>query len=194
MPLRLQTNAAVEVRLLALKGEPVASNFGPDQLKFRTDKGDLYVSEAVGIILHAAIAAQRVEVGEPIDICKREVALGNGRKGIRWELSRVGTAPGPQRDGTFALPAPPRPAAVVPETPSKLEQQLEASIRQVNGQVPLPAWGESLTSQSCVLVDSFARVLAHAAQYDSIRGEDVRSLFLSAFINLTKAGSNGRAA
>ena len=189
MALKLTTNVAVEVRLLALAGEKVASNFGPDQLRFRTDKGDLYVSEAVGIILHAAIAAQRVEVGEPIDICKRETSLGNNRKGIRWELTRVGTAPGPQRDGTFALPAPPR-----PETPSKLEQQLEASIRNVNGQVPLPAWGEALVSQCNSMIDAYAAVLKHSAKHEGlIKTDDVRSIFLSAFINLA-GGKNGRAA
>jgi hypothetical protein len=33
------------------------------------------------------------------------VNQGNGRKGIQWQVSKVGFAPGEQPDGTFVLPA-----------------------------------------------------------------------------------------
>lgn len=114
--LRIQTNMPEEVRLLSIEGEIAPSSFGADQLRYRTDKGDLYVSPAVAKIFDAAIAAQQIQPGEPVVIAKLEASLGNGRKSIRWSMDRAGTSHGARRersdtmpigeqpDGTFAVP------------------------------------------------------------------------------------------
>jgi hypothetical protein len=98
---------------------------------------------------------------------------------------------GEQADGTLAVPlAPP---------PSELEQQLAASIRLVEQRkqaqsalAAAPAWANYLVEQSNV--DAYAQVLKHSARHEGlVKGDDVRSLFLSAFINVTKGGNRNAA-
>lgn len=183
--IRFETNVPQEVRLTSLEGVSTPSQFGGNQIKFATDRGALYVSEAVGAILGEQIAKQGVKPGEPVEICKRETSLGNGRKGIRWELSRTGFVPGPQADGTFVLPK--------PSEASELERKLKASIEYVNnGKAPAQAaWTDALVGQTTALIDAYAAVLKHLARHEGlIAKDDVRSIFLSAFINISKGGSN----
>lgn len=184
MALRLTTNIPVETRLLALEGEPAPSSFGGDQVKFRTLSGDLYVSEAVGAILAKAIAEQGVQAGEPITIAKREMPLGNGRKGIRWQLTR-GAGLGEQPDGTFAVPAVPEPPAPV-NPPAKPPAAAPA---------PRAAWADMLLAQTNALTDVYAAALAHAsaAHGNAVKPETIQSLLVTAFINLSK-GASSRAA
>src|SRR5262249_431991 len=70
-----------------------------------------------------SVSQARRACGEPVEISKAEVANGNGRKSIQWQVARVGFAPGEQPDGTFAV--------AKPEPPSELEQKLAASIAMV---------------------------------------------------------------
>ena len=102
--LRFETNVANELRLRSVTGELVESQFGGQQYRFISDAGAFYVSEPVGNILHDRFERLGVTVGEPVEICKREV-VRNGRKSIQWEVAKVGFAPGEQPDGTFAVPA-----------------------------------------------------------------------------------------
>jgi hypothetical protein len=131
-----------------------------------------------------------VRAGEPVEICKAEVSRGNGRKAIQWTVAKVGFVPGQQADGTLAVPKP---------QPSQLEQQLAASIAMVEArkqpqqaQEAAPAWAAYLVKQSNVLIDAYSQVLTHASQYPNVRGEDVRSIFLSTFINVSKSSNGGR--
>jgi hypothetical protein len=48
-------------------------------------------------------------------------------------------------------------------------------------------------AQSNALIDAYSQVLKHAARYENVRGEDVRSIFLSTFINVTKNGGRNAA-
>ena len=98
------TNVPVELGLAFLEGKLVPSNFGGNQYLFSTTDGrSFYVSEAVGNILHDQIKKHGIQRGEPVEICKREVDGGRGRKSIQWGLSRLGILPGEQPDGTFAV-------------------------------------------------------------------------------------------
>jgi hypothetical protein len=106
-----QTNVPVELRFQFLEGRLGESKFGGQQYMFSTDQGPFWVSETVGNIIHEQIRKQQIAVGEPVDVCKREVSQGNGRKGIQWQVSKVGFAPGEQPDGTFVLPAASKPGA-----------------------------------------------------------------------------------
>lgn len=176
--LRIATNQPERVRLLSLEAETAASNFGQDQLRFRTDRGDLYVSVAVGTIFVEAIAQQGIKAGEPVEISKREVAVGS-RKTIRWELTRVAPAVGAQPTGTFAVPAAPRGPVSAP---------IARPVTQ-----PAPAgWTGVLLAQTNALADVYAAALAHSSAIhgNAVKPDDIRSLLVTAYINLAKGISH----
>jgi hypothetical protein len=131
-----ETNIPRELRLRYAEGKLVESK-NPDwgaQYMFSTDKGPFYVAEMVGNILHDQIRKQGVQPGDWVEICRREVDQGRGRKSLAWELKKVGCAPGHQPDGTYAVPKPPptnghaagagvpppAPQAAAPEQPSNI--------------------------------------------------------------------------
>src|SRR5215831_19029719 len=172
--LRFETNKPLELRLRYLEGKPVESQFGGLQHMFSAEEGTFYVSETVGRILAEQFQKLGVKAGEPVDITKAEVAKGN-RKSIECQVARVGT----------------------PEPPSELESQLKAAIEMVNArkaaaqaQAAMPAWTEMLVVQTNALVDAYAQVLKHSSRHEGlVKGEDIRSIFLSAYINVSKGGN-----
>jgi hypothetical protein len=135
-----QTNVPIELRFQFLEGRLGESKFGGQQYMFSTDQGPFWVSEAVGNILHEQIRKQHIQIAEPIEICKREVSQGNGRKSIQWQLTKVGFAPGEQPDGTFVLPNPvpnPQPGAgVPPPAPAATAASQPPSTSNGNGNKP----------------------------------------------------------
>jgi len=197
MPIiRFQTNIPQELRLQSLEGRTVESQFGGQQHMFSASEGALYVSDTVGRILAEQVRKLGVRVGEPVEISKAEVANGNGRKSIQWQVARVGFAPGEQPDGTFAV--------AKPEPPSELEQRSAASIAMVESRKTAaqaqkagaqPEWAQVLLLQANVLSDVYAAALARASAThgNAIKPEHIRALLTIAFINLSK-GANGRAA
>ena len=90
------------------------------------------------------------------------------------------------------------PKAAPPAEPlaSELEQKLADSIRMVEtrkaaqrAETAMPAWTEALVTQTNALVDAYAAVLRHSSKHEGlVKGEDIRSIFLSAFINVSKSG------
>ena len=137
MALRFETNVAREVHLRFLEGKPVESQFGGQQHLFTAEEGAFYVSDTVGGILAEQIKRLGVRTGEPITICKREVANGGGRKSIQWQVERVGEQP----DGTFivpnppAVPTPPANAATpqaIDRPKTKLEDALKTAVAAVH--------------------------------------------------------------
>jgi hypothetical protein len=195
--LRFQTNVPEELRLQSLEGRTVESQFGGVQHMFSAAEGAFYVSDTVGRILAEQFRKLGVRAGEPVEITKREVANGNGRKSIQWQVSRAGFAPGEQPEGTFATDK--------PEPPSELEQKLAASIAivesrkaaaQAQNATAQPEWAQVLLLQTNVLSDVYAAALAHASTThgNAIKPEDIRALLTTAFINLSQKGANGRAA
>jgi hypothetical protein len=180
--IKFQTNIPIEVRLRSIEGKPVESQFGGMQYMFGAEEGAFYVSDTVGGILMDQFRKLGVRPGEPVEICKAEVSRGNGRKAIQWTVAKTEVAAGEQPNGT-----------AVPKQPSELEQQLAASIALVEARKqPQPAWAAFLVAQSNVLIDAYSHVLTHASQYANVRGEDVRSIFLSTFINVSKSSNGGR--
>jgi hypothetical protein len=195
MALRFETNIPQELRLRSIAGELVESQFGGHQYRFSSDAGTFYVSEAVGSILHDRFHKLGIEAGEPIEICKREM-VRNGRKSIQWEVTEVGFAPGEQPDGTFAVPA------AAPAEASVLERQLAASIAEAQARkAPAKAsvsegWQTVLLSQTNALTDVYAAALAYASERhgNAVKADDIRSLLLSVFINISKSGGSRNAA
>lgn len=190
MALKFETNVTNELRLRSIAGELVDSQYGGQQYRFMSDAGAFYVSDAVGNILHDRFQRLGVTAGEPIEITKREV-VRNGRKSIQWEVARIGEAPA---------------AATPAEPPSALERQLAASIAEVqmrkapaSASAAAPAmlaWQQTLLNQTTAVIDVYAAALAHAGERhgNAVKPDDIRSILLSAFINLSKSGGSRNAA
>jgi hypothetical protein len=115
--IKFVTNVPIECALKYPEGKLCDSQFGDPQYMFTTTEDRcFFVAEKVAAKIHGL----RLKVGEPIDITKAEVDFGHGRKGIEWQIAKVGVADpqpqpkgkrgvvGEQPDGTFALPAPER--------------------------------------------------------------------------------------
>jgi hypothetical protein len=185
--IRFQTNIPVAMHLRSTEGKAVESQFGGLQAMFSAEEGAFYVSEVVGSILAEQFQKLEVKAGEPVEITKAEVSRGNGRKCIQWTVAKT-VIPGEQ-----------------PE-PSELERKLADSIAMVEARKQpqtaqeaaaapaAPAWAEYLVAQSNTLIDAYSQVLTHASKYPNVRGEDVRSIFLSTFINVTKNNGSRNAA
>ena len=196
MALKFETNITNELRLRSVTGELVDSQYGGQQYRFMSDAGAFYVSEPVGNILHDRFRRLGVAAGEAIEICKREI-VRNNRKSIQWEVARIGEAPAAVAT-TAAAPA------ATPDD-SMLERQLAASIAEVqmrkapasaSAAAPsMQAWQQTLLNQTTAVIDVYAAALAHAGERHGnlVKSDDIRSILLSAFINLSKGG-NSRAA
>jgi hypothetical protein len=193
MIIRFPTNIAQRLRMRSLEGKPVESQFGGMQHLFTAEEGVFYVSDKVGGILADQFRKLGVKPGDPVEITKAETGRGPERC-TQWMV-----AVDDPREGQPAAAA----AMVVanlPDPPSELEKQLKASIKMVEARKLVqsaqaappaaPAWAEYLVTQSNVLIDAYSQVLKHAAKYENVRGEDVRSIFLSTFINVAKGGRN----
>jgi hypothetical protein len=186
MIIRFPTNIAQRLRMRSLEGKPVESQFGGMQHLFTAEGGVFYVSDKVGGILADQFRALGVQPGDLIEITKGETGRGPERR-TQWIVTQPIMA-GEQPNGVVPSKA--------PEPSTELEQALAASIRMVEARKQAqpaapaaPAWAEYLVTQSKVLIDAYSQVLKHAAKYENVRGEDVRSIFLSTFINVSK-GTN----
>lgn len=170
---QIQTNQPVTANLLSTDADIAPSQFGGDQMKFRLSIGELYVSESVGNILLGQIAGEQIAAGESVTIAKREVQNGN-RKAIRWTIARAAAAAPPPP------PLPPAAAAVgagVAVPAATIERVASAA----------PAWSAMLAAEAIAVVDAYAVVLKDSAKHGGlVKGEDVRSIFLSAYINASK--------
>ena len=191
--LRFQTNIPQTLHLIRLEGRSVDSQFGGTQTMFMATEGAFYVSDKVGAILADQFAKLGVQPGQAIEITKAEAGRGPERR-TQWIVATTEATEGkPVATGALVVPK-------LPDPPSKLEQQLAASIRMVEERkqaqqaaAAAPAWAAFLVQQSNALIDCYSQVLTHASQYPNVRGEDVRSIFLSTFINVSKGGKSNAA-
>jgi hypothetical protein len=158
---------------------------------FMAQEGAFYVSDKVGAILADQFAKLGVQPGQPIEITKAEAGRGPERR-TQWIVATL-----PVEDATLAVLVVPDPP---PAAPTELEQQPAASIKMVEARkqaqqatAAAPAWATFLVAQSNALVDCYSQVLTHASKYPNVRGEDVRSIFLSTFINVSKGGKSNAA-
>lgn len=186
--IKFQTNIPVEVRLRSISGEPVESQFGGIQYKFTADEGMFYVSDTVGSILMDQFRKLNVRPGTPVEIVKAEVSKGGGRKGIQWQVSVTGFAPGEE----------PVTAAVAKAEPTELERTLTASIalaqarkQPAQASEAQPKWAHVLAAQSKHLVDVYAELVNYASEKhgNAVKPDDIRALMTTAFIGLSKGGN-----
>src|SRR5262245_58239347 len=190
--IRFATNVPQEVRLNGLEGRLVDSKFGGSQYLFYAAEGIFYVSEPVDKILMDQFTRLRVKPGDPAEICKGESGNGPSRR-TQWVVSVV------VADGFAKISELPVDVSVPQPPATELERKLADSIavveqrkqaQRATAPVAQPEWAQHLINQTCALVDAYAEVLRHASQHQNVRGEDVRSLFLSAFINVSGGKRN----
>jgi hypothetical protein len=201
--IQFQTNVPVEVALKFAEGKLCDSQFGAPQYMFTTaDDRVFFVAEKVAQKIHGL----RLAPGECFDICKAEVAYTGGRKGIEWQVGRVGSPepPAPQEKAPEASVAAPAPASVQQTPKSVASTTNSSSTTNGNGHAngngnghaaSEPShlhlgWAQFLLTQTEALIDVYAAASSYAsAKYgNSVKSDDVRSLMLSAFINISKGG------
>ena len=163
------TNKPVSLALHSIEGKERHSQFGGLQHMFTCDKGVFYVSETVGRIITDQCRKLDVKPGDTIEICKAEIDAGRGRKSIQWLVGF------PAQEEAPVTPAPP---AIAPKPVAVAQTAAQATSQP-------PAWTDHLLSQTNALVSVYSAALQHANSLQAgIRPDDVRSILLSAFINL----------
>jgi hypothetical protein len=201
--IKFQTNIPVEAALKFAEGKLCDSQFGDPQYMFTTvDDRVFFVAEKVAQKIHGL----RLKPEEPFEIIKAEKDYGNNRKGIEWQVNRVGFVPGEQPDGTFAVPTQAvagvtAPAAVAAALTERLKQQVNtgngSKAANGNGHAVAPEessslmpWAAFLLQQTKQVIDVYALACQYAnAQHGSIvRTDDVRALMTTAYISLSKHG------
>jgi len=126
--LKFETNINHEIALKFPAGKLMDSQFGDPQYMFTTTEDRVFfVAEKVAQKIHGL----KLKPREPFDICKAEVDYGKGRKGIEWQVAKVGFAAGEavghvgeQPNGTFAVEKPITPTA-------QLEAELVRSLEEL---------------------------------------------------------------
>jgi hypothetical protein len=96
-----------------------------------------------------------------------------------------------------AAPPEPTPAAAQPVSaaPARPSQGSLIVSGKDNTTRKRPGWAETLVNQTNELTDAYHAALEHAAQYgQAVKAEDVRSLLVTAFINLSQRGGRSNAA
>jgi hypothetical protein len=118
--IKFQTNIPVEAALKFAEGKLCDSQFGDPQYMFTTtDDRVFFVAEKVAQRIHGL----HLKPEEPFEIIKAEKDYGNNRKGIEWQVNRVGFVPGEQPDGTFAV-------SVAPVTSPSSSARVQCSPRK----------------------------------------------------------------
>jgi len=207
--IKFQTNIPVECALKFAEGKLCDSQFGDPQYMFTTvDDQVFFVAERVAAKIHGL----RLKPQEPLEIIKAEKDYGNGRKGIEWQVNRVGFTPGEQPDGTFSVPTVNGTAvspAAPPKATTKVQQQQPIANRNGNNNShtsgngnatppalppdqpqPLMPWALFLLGQTKQVIDVYALACAYAstAHGNIVRTDDVRAIMTTCFINLSKQG------
>jgi len=208
--IKFQTNITVELVLKFPEGKLCDSQFGDPQYMFTTvDERVFFVAGKVAQKIHGL----RLQLHEPFEITKAEADYGNGRKGIEWQVTRVGFAPGEQPDGTFAVTSAQPGACAGAGTPAPVATAVKQPLcTNDNGTKPngrsngsghgsahaitevgpdLPTvWAQGLLSQTNALVDVYFHALDYASENygNAVKAEDVRALMTTAFINVSKNG------
>lgn len=198
--IQFSTNVPVELALKFAEGKECVSNFGPNQWMFScTDERVFFVAEKVAQKIHGL----RLAPGEVFEITKAEVPYSNGRKGIEWQVKRVDPPGAAQSGAGVGSPAPAvKAASQQPQATGNGNSKPNGNGNGHNGnghngnghaaaaaEPPMP-WAMFLLNQTRALIDVYAMACEHATRVHGgvVRNDDVRSLMLSAFINVSKNG------
>ena len=200
--IRPQNNIPVRL-VLASMGVIKDGMYGPQKLFHLADGRSVYLDLDI---------AQRIEnavtVGQEFWLCKRKPA-STGQK-ARWDIYLEDPTPRPgesglERDLRLSIEEAVRKHSKTevlefkPAVDNREEPNVEAPQPPANP-VPVPTaevvrkapgWALSLVNHTNELVDAYAECLNHASHHGvSVRSDDVRTLLITAFINLSQR--NGR--
>jgi len=162
-------NQPVTVALKYNQGRKVTGQYG-DRMMFSTVDDRIFFTD---IPLAAQIESAGINVRENFTITMKQ----EGKGPRTWEVARISSiTPGEQPNGTFAVPALPKPPASATSA-----ERLESAA-------------ERLVRESIVLVDAYAAVLDHALRHHEgrLKPDEVKSIFLTSVINI--CGGKSRAA
>jgi len=196
---QFETNVWQELALKWPDGLNAENEYG-QYVKFVTTDQKVWFAPPIA---GEKVRALKLGPGGRIEVRKAEVRNGGGKPSIEWQVKRV-DPPGQQADGTMAFrkngaaTAPPVAAPVTSSASS--EASPNQSSNGTNGNGHKPAVPESpyehsgqallLTDTTNMLVDVLARCKQYSTRYNGLIGaDDVRSIMLSAYINLAKGGA-----
>jgi hypothetical protein len=206
--LKLRTNVPEEIALKFPEPKEYPSKFENSPPRYMWTLADGRVLWLTAKQNERLLALQP-QPGEPLDVCNVE-KTGNGRKWIEFEVSRVGE---PQPAASVPAPAAVQPLANgsgrIQQTQGNSKYgHGELAVPKLNGgsnghgtniamhpeppaPPPAPAVHQGhfqfLVQQTQSLINAYAACLAYSEQQHGtrVRPDDVRSLLLSMFINIT---------
>jgi hypothetical protein len=219
--IKFEFDQPVEVALKFTEPKLVPSNYGDDRAMYSlTDERVMFLDQLTA----ARIKSLAVQPGEAFFLCKTKNGRLTEYQVYRESDEPAATPrSGVVMFGGHKKSFPPLKAALperlyhAPED-STLEDQLRASIDLVErkklesklDQHPAPApvaaqpvpverkpaqWASTLLAQTNQLVDCYAAALQHAAQHGiQVKAEDVRSLLVTSFIQLSQNKGRSNAA
>lgn len=198
-----ETNIWRELALKFPDGVNGENAYGP-YVRFLTTTDETLFTPTIAA---EKIRALKLNPGERFNMRKAEVMNGGPKPHIEWQVSRI-DAPIQQRDGTLAIPK--EPPVDVEAIAARIRAQLQKEAATASS-AAAPATGatqppvsSSLTSPNGspfehsghaallrdttnMLIDVLANCKNYASKYQgAVAGEDVRTLLLSAYINLSK--------
>src|SRR5215471_5128321 len=196
--IKFEFDQPVEVALRYVEPKVFASQFagGDDRYMYSTTDGRIMYHTPLTVVKIKAGRLTEYNVFREADAPAPAPRTGLGTFGGHKKVYPPHTSTLPDRlyAQPAAVAAAPAPApAAAPEPASELEKQLAASIELVKARkaaAETPAWVATLTSQTNHVLDAYAASLQHASKYGiasvAVKPEDVRSILLSVFINLSQ--------
>jgi hypothetical protein len=198
-----QSNIPERVAVAHRDGVYKDGMYGPRMMYTLIDGRVMFLDPDVA----ARIKTMGILPGQEFWIVKRKPA-GRGQK-IRWDLYQEDPTPlagesplecdlrlslqdiARQRAIPKEQSAPPQPPSSV-SAPRPIGTPQSAGVHEIALSVMTkkqPAWAQTLVGQTNQLVDAYAECILHAAQHGlTVKPEDVRTLLVTAFINLSQRG------
>jgi hypothetical protein len=200
--LRFQSNVFVPIALETLQGVAKEGVYGPQKLFRLTDGRGMYLNLDVASRVETIAAHGDLEPGQVFWMCKHRT--GKGRKEI-WDIYLKDPTPQGgesklERDLRLSIDqaqqdrasreAKPIPAPVISMPEPSACPSTAAETRPILAKESThkpQAWAETLLHQTNELTDAYASALQHAGRHGlAIKPEDVRTLLVTAFINLSQ--------
>jgi hypothetical protein len=200
--LRFQSNVIEPIALQTLQGVAKDGVFGPQKLFRLTDGRGMYLNLDVASRVEALTTRGDLQLGQVFWMCKHRTS--KGRKEI-WDIYLKDPTPHEgestlvrdlrlsidkaQQDRTSREAEPvPAPVISMPEPSAGSSTAAETRMTLAKEAAHKPqVWSETLLHQTNELTDAYASALQHAGRHGlAVKPEDVRTLLVTAFINLSQ--------
>ena len=200
--LRFQSNVIEPIALQTLQGVAKDGIYGPQKLFRLIDGRGMYLNPDVASRVEALAVCGDLQPGQVFWMCKHRI--GKGRKEI-WDIYLKDPTPQGdesklERDLRLSIDqaqqdrasreGKPVPAPVISMPEPSACPTAAAETRPILSKESThkpQAWAETLLHQTNELTDAYASALQHAGRHGlAIKPEDVRTLLVTAFINLSQ--------